>query len=68
MTNDEAIKTINKHHFLFASMPDDLLEALDLAIMALEQVDIVNTMKGQRCMPKGAFMALYNSHDDEDDI
>ena len=40
MTNEEAIKTINNHHFLFASMPDDLLEALDMAIKSLEQPEL----------------------------
>ena len=50
MTNEEAIKTINNHHFLFASMPDDLLEALDMAIQALEQEPCEDAISRKRVM------------------
>ena len=65
MTKQEAIDRLKG---LMGNNYPEQEEALNLAIMALEQVDIINTMKGQVCMPKGAFMDLYESHDDEDDI
>ncbi len=44
MTREEALEVINSHPFLFASFPDDVIEALDVLI---KQEPVIDKIRGE---------------------
>ena len=69
MTNEKAIECIKDLKDSFGIYKNDkdiqeLFEALDMAIKALEATDQISTMyHGVEMMPKGVFEQIYNDDD-----